>query len=278
MGKREVYELNGYDSHLKIRYLCLKADEKSGDSILIQTPKGITMLIDAGIVKTGEQLDGLLTELNVEKIDYAIATHPHHDHIGGYHTLLKTKDIRKIYTTNIPHIKPPYKEFVKIMEEKKVDVEYLEDGDVLELEEDLKIEVLNPPKGTGPDTLPPDDRSVRLINNLSIVMKLTYKKRSFLFTADLYKDGELAVLERHGTKLKSDFSDAPHHGHNTSSTEEFMKQVNSDYTVISANVIQCEDTYEKYLQTDADVYLTAKNGSIAVVSDGEEIEIMCEKE
>lgn len=54
-----------------------------GDSILIVSPTGKTVLIDAGDAGKGKVILEALKRYKIEKIDYFIATHPHPDHIGG---------------------------------------------------------------------------------------------------------------------------------------------------------------------------------------------------
>src|SRR5260221_675716 len=54
-----------------------------GDSILIVSPTGKSVLIDAGDAGKGKVVLDALKRYKVERLDYFIATHPHPDHIGG---------------------------------------------------------------------------------------------------------------------------------------------------------------------------------------------------
>src|SRR4029453_7656257 len=54
-----------------------------GDSILIISPTGKSVLIDAGDAGKGKVVLEVLKQAKVERLDYFIATHPHPDHIGG---------------------------------------------------------------------------------------------------------------------------------------------------------------------------------------------------
>jgi competence protein ComEC len=54
-----------------------------GDSILIVSPTGTSVLIDAGDTGKGKVVLDALKRYKIEKLDYFIATHPHPDHIGG---------------------------------------------------------------------------------------------------------------------------------------------------------------------------------------------------
>jgi competence protein ComEC len=58
-------------------------DVGQGDSILIISPEGKVVLIDAGDEKNGKTVVDALRRNNVQQIDYFIATHMHPDHIGG---------------------------------------------------------------------------------------------------------------------------------------------------------------------------------------------------
>jgi beta-lactamase superfamily II metal-dependent hydrolase len=54
-----------------------------GDSILIISPAGKSVLVDAGDAGKGKVVLEALKRYKVERLDYFIATHPHPDHIGG---------------------------------------------------------------------------------------------------------------------------------------------------------------------------------------------------
>src|SRR5215211_5133711 len=55
----------------------------NGDAILITSPSGKTVLIDAGDTTKGKSVVEALKRNNIQQLDYFIATHPHPDHIGG---------------------------------------------------------------------------------------------------------------------------------------------------------------------------------------------------
>ena len=58
-------------------------DVGQGDSILIISPEGKTVLVDAGDEKNGKRVVEALRLAGVQQLDYFIATHTHPDHIGG---------------------------------------------------------------------------------------------------------------------------------------------------------------------------------------------------
>src|ERR1051326_8094234 len=54
-----------------------------GDSILLVSPTGKSVLIDAGDAGKGKVILDALKRYKIEQLDYLVATHPHPDHIGG---------------------------------------------------------------------------------------------------------------------------------------------------------------------------------------------------
>ena len=70
-------------------------------------------------------------------------------------------------------------------------------------------------------------------NALSCVLKITTAHGSVLLPADIEKKSERELLARAGNALSSTVLVAPHHGSKTSSTEEFVRQVNPALTIFT---------------------------------------------
>ena len=75
-------------------------DVGQGDSTLIESPDGKTMLIDGGEPDTGvvQYLQGL----NIRQIDVMVATHPHQDHIGGLVQVLNALPVKPMGSSPKP--------------------------------------------------------------------------------------------------------------------------------------------------------------------------------
>src|SRR5215203_5901006 len=68
----------------------------NGDSILISSPSGKTVLIDSGDTTKGKTVVEALKRYNVQQLDYFIATHPHPDHIGGAAEVFKAVKVLNV--------------------------------------------------------------------------------------------------------------------------------------------------------------------------------------
>jgi competence protein ComEC len=260
------------EGKLVVRYMNVITKEEGGDAIIIQTPDRSTLMIDAGRTVVGNQVDQYLDQLDIQTIDYAIATHPHIDHIGGYLTLLDTKQIDRFLMPNVTHTASYYEDLMDKLKKKQIDQAYLEEGDTITLDK-LEIQVYSPPEGTEP----PNSTTPQAINDLSIVLKITFGGTSFLFTGDINMNREGKLVDSYGDELSVDMLHAPHHGDDTSSSQNFIQAVDPGLVVISQNnADEIDDTYvyQRYESYGSDIYVTGRDGHLTLASDGEQIEVI----
>ncbi len=259
---------------LHVYYFYLDYTQKSGSSMLIYTPDGFSMLIDAGIPESSSLLSGYLNHLGIEKIDLAIATHPHHDHIGGFLRLLEEEKIKQFYLPKIDHISDIYLEWMAKIEETSIPYQYLHANQTFSLGNYVTINVLNPFKNQT-KTLS-DSYSVADINNRSLVLKLEYGNHSFLFTGDIYNEQEEKLIALYGSQLRATVMEAPHHGGGTSSSIHFIRQVSPEYVIMNANVLQSLYVLRRYEILGVSVLPTDIYGTVHLKTDGETLKIMTE--
>jgi len=74
----------------------------NGDAILISSPTGKTVLIDAGDTTKGKAVVEALKRNNIQQLDYFIATHPHPDHIGGAAEVFKAVKVLNVIDNGQP--------------------------------------------------------------------------------------------------------------------------------------------------------------------------------
>lgn len=74
-----------------------------------------------------------------------------------------------------------------------------------------------------------------VLNNNSIVCKLSYRNISMLFTGDIEKIAEEKILDKYANNsiiLKSTILKVGHHGSKTSSSEDFVNRVKPKIALI----------------------------------------------
>lgn len=248
---------------LKITFI----DVGPGDSILIQTPQNKNILIDGGGTPAsdfdiGEKiLLPLLRHYRIRKIDLMILTHPHIDHIEGLFAVLKKYKVGAVISTR----QPGDEKFIDIIEKKNIKQMEVAAGDVINLQKDLSLTILNPDKnglvGSRSD-----------IDNNGIVARIKYKNICFLFTADIYAEGEEKIGDNFG--VECEFLKVAHHGSKFSTTEEFLKKVKPSYAIISVGKNNLwghphEEVIERIEKYNCQVFRTDTDGAVIVKTDGE---------
>lgn len=93
--------------HLQVAFINID----HGDSILLISSKGDTVLIDAGYPQSGTLK--YLKSHNITELDTVIATHAHEDHIGGIPEVLKNINVGGLLKTDRKSILPILKNYKK---------------------------------------------------------------------------------------------------------------------------------------------------------------------
>nr|WP_218099631.1 MBL fold metallo-hydrolase [Paenibacillus allorhizosphaerae] len=275
--KQAVFATKPYKDLLTVRYLDLQNSEASGDSIVIQSPDGQTMLVDAGIPAVGPQVVGYLTQLGIDKLDIAVNTHPHPDHIGGFESVFRSKQVDQFYLGNLRPVEwSSYTSALAAANAKQVKQTFLEEGMEFQLGKEVHVKVMNPKKGELPGSIKKFELDE--VNNPSIVLLLTYKNTRFLFTGDIHREREVELVEKYGDQLRADFMDAPHHGISTSSSQSFLQTVAPKVSVISYNKFNNFKQLLNYQKNSKSTYVTALHGNVLITSDGKELNVITEKD
>lgn len=166
-----------------------------------------------------------------------------------------------------------YKEFQRIVNNRKVNVHVVEAGNKIQIENNLYFYVLWP---TSANMI-----SDNAINNNSLVCKLIYKNFSMLFTGDIEEIAEKAILSKYVNKqelLKADILKVAHHGSKTSSIKEFINAVTPKYSVIGVGKDNkfghpSEKTLETLNDKNVKIYRTDISGEIMIITDGNKVRI-----
>lgn len=255
--------INTNNNLLKVHYL----DVGQGDSIFIELPNNETMLIDAAESYQSENIINYLKNLNYQKIDYVIGTHPHTDHIGGLKDIINTFEIGKIYMPKVISTTKTYESLLMAIKDKNLKINTAKAGTSIIDTDALKINILAP-----------NNSIYTELNNYSVVTKITYGTTKFLFMGDAEKLSENEIKEN----VTADVIKIGHHGSNTSSSIDFIKKVNAKYGIISVGLnnkynLPKEETITNWENSGTKIYLTSTNGTIRASSDGTNIKIESEK-
>ena len=240
-------------------------DVGQGDSSLIITPKGKTILIDAGDEAHAKKVVSYIREQGIEKLDLVIATHPDADHIGGMDKVIKNFDIGVFAMPDASAKTNQYKQIQRELKAKKMRATRLYQGDEVQIDDDIDFEILSPVKGKKYDDT----------NEYSIVAKIVYKDTSFILMGDATMENEVDIINN-VPDIDIDVLKLGHHGSSTSSSDYFITKTSPKIAIISCG------KNNKYGHPHQEVmrvlkkhgvtpYRTDEMGDIVITSDGKEI-------
>lgn len=246
-------------------------DVGNADSILV-TNSGQSLLIDAGENNDGDKIISFLHSHNVNKLNYVVATHPDSDHIGGMDDVINAFPIDTYLMSVMPKAITPttktYQDVLKALDKNDITPTEAKPGESYALG-GANLAILGP-VGTFDTT-----------NNMSVICRITYGSRHFLFMGDAEKEAENALLSS-GADVSADFIKIGHHGSRSSSQEKFLEAVNPRYAAITCGA--GNDYGHPHPETLATLkklgiayYRCDLNGTITVTSDGNTIDVSTEK-
>lgn len=274
---------------LKIDFL----DVGQGDSALVTFPNGETMLIDGGgrinfkknyaksesleeteIFEPDRQTVGesivseFLWEKGYSKIDYILATHADTDHIQGLIDVAENFKVKAAFFGRVPAKDEDFIELSSILRRKEITEIILSRGDIMEFEKAF-VEVLYPEK----------DESEFAVsdNNHSLVLRITFGAKKFLFTGDIEKETE-DYLIKNPSYLQADVVKAAHHGSRTSSTQTFIESTKAEYVIIPVGKKSQfghphKEVVERWKNFGAKVYTTGERGTVTISTNGKDFEV-----
>ncbi len=239
-------------------------DTGQGDAILLTTPSGAAALFDGGPRPsvTIEQVDSLLP-LGKLRLDLAVLTHPHADHLNGLMELARRGRLELV-------VAPPPTEDDRWDDELAalgIPVAEAVRGMTITLPDGVRIEALNPPD-------PPIASSGSDVNNNGIAVRVLHRDASALLMADLFVEAEYSLIDW-GAALDADILKVGHHGSRTSTSQELLDASNPAAAVIS---VGAENSYghpspEVVERLDAALgpgrtFTTAEHGRVRFSTDG----------
>ncbi len=221
-------------------------DVGQGDAALLILPTGERIMIDTGTKESGEAILAHLAKWEVSALDLVILSHNHDDHAGGLSVLTDAIPVGGVLYTGEapPDCVLPLREVTA--------------GDAFAIGA-VRFSFLGPLSEEGTE-------------NRSLILRIDYGERSFLFTGDAEVGEEDLLLRTAPALLDADLLKVGHHGSDTSSTEAFLLAVSPAVAVISASSDNSfghpnAETVERLRSLGCTVYRTDQSGTLILLCD-----------
>ena len=186
-------------------------------------------------------------------VDAIFLSHPHYDHAAGLLPVLEEMQPGTIYVPSgwfDVEASESVASAIRLAQEKGVPIVELSAGDELQLTENVRLHVLSP------------DGAASSINDLSLLIELSYRNRRMLFTGDLSAANEPDLLP------DVDLLKVAHHGSRAATSERFLEMTQPEISVISVGDNNyghpAEETLLRLTAAGSSIYRTDQCGAIMI--------------
>ena len=254
------------DGKLRVTFL----DVGQGDSILVELPEGLRLLVDGGPagarrLDVGERvLAPFLWNRPAARLDAVAVSHSDPDHSGGLRAVLTRFRVGELWENG--RWGPGSEETLRAAERSGACRRTLVAGQRMWLGSAL-VTVLNPDGTQSLDEPPPKGE-----NEESLVLRLDWRGFSLLLTGDLGRPGEERVLASHAP-VRALALKVGHHGSRFSSTDEFLAATRAAVAVISVGARNpfrhpTPEALGRLEAAGARIYRTDRDGAVVLETDG----------
>ena len=278
----------------------------NGDAILISSPAGKTVLIDAGDTSKGKVVVEALKRYNVQQLDYFIATHPHPDHLGGSAEVFKAVKVLNVIDNGQgpaaapsptpaassakakravqpvtqkrggpPSITKFYDDYKAALSASGAHYETARPGTKYDLGGGALLTVLAPsePFFTKEQMKTGGNEP----NANSIVVRLDYGSFSMLLAGDAEEQTEHRLLTKE-LDLEARVLKIGHHGSKYASSNDFIKRVKPEIAIVSCGAWNryghpAQSVLDRLRAANVKLYRTDLHGEITITSRGKDADI-----
>lgn len=237
-------------------------DVGQGDAVLLRTPAGKAVLVDAGEGRSDavEQLRAL----GVTELTLAVATHAHADHIGGMNSVLLSIPTKLFLDNGLPHTTATYNTLMRTVELRGIPYKTARSGQSFTLDDGIRIAVLGPEDD-------PIRGSRSDLNANSVVLRVTHGDDCMLMVGDAEEETEDRLLAQ-GLE-PCEVLKVAHHGSEFASTQRFLEAVRPKTALISVGADNNyghpgPKTMGRLEAVGARIYRTDRDGAIRLESSG----------
>lgn len=290
----------------ELRVHVLDVGPVNGDALLIVSPAGKTVLIDAGDAGKGKVILEVLKRYNIQQLDYFVATHPHPDHVGGADEIFKgikvlkaidngqSPDVPESLLPAKPQAKPPakgqakpakatpkrtdksslvtrfYDEYKEALTQSGAQYEKSEVGRKYDLGGGARLMILAPSEPLF--TAEQMKTGGNVPNANSIVMRLDYGDFSMLLPGDAEEQTEHRLLTKdHDVRTK--ILKIAHHGSKYAASQDFLDRVKPEAAIFSCGAWNryghpSQVVLDRLKKANVKVYRTDLQGEITITTRG----------